>query len=190
MLALSIKDAPAATESVPDTEAPESSGPPGPVNAEAPSTSDGGAMSSGIEPGDSDAERPGNLTVNVAATSVRLAWSAPDEAFDSFLVELSASSAAARPHSSTLPGNTRTAEIEGLSPSTVYNITIRGLLEGKRSLPLTVFATTGTWSKVFVNTSHQLRMATHCFIYLCIYYRYTSYIPQPRILKFIVISTS
>ncbi|CAN9504363.1 unnamed protein product [Ophioblennius macclurei] len=135
VLALSIRDAPSTTKSAPDTEAAEPSNPP---NTEAPSTPDRAQ----IELRGSGADLPGNLTVNITATSVRLAWSAPDEAFDSFLVELSASSAAAQPHVSTLPGNSRTAEIEGLSPSTVYNITLRGLLEGRRSLPLRVVATT------------------------------------------------
>uniref|UniRef100_A0A3P8RWJ2 Fibronectin type-III domain-containing protein n=1 Tax=Amphiprion percula TaxID=161767 RepID=A0A3P8RWJ2_AMPPE len=60
-------------------------------------------------------------------THVILAWSAPEEAFDSFLVELSAASAAMQPHVTTLPGGARRAEIQGLSSSTHYDITLQGL---------------------------------------------------------------
>uniref|UniRef100_A0AAQ5ZYU4 Zmp:0000000846 n=1 Tax=Amphiprion ocellaris TaxID=80972 RepID=A0AAQ5ZYU4_AMPOC len=92
-----------------------------------------------------------DLTVNVTATSVILAWSAPEEAFDSFLVELSAASAAMQPHVTTLPGGARRAEIQGLSPSTHYDITLQGLVEGKPSLPLKVFATTAELKPMVMN---------------------------------------
>ncbi|XP_047426053.1 tenascin isoform X2 [Mugil cephalus] len=98
--------------------------------------------SADVSSGSSGTEQPGDLTVNVTATSVSLAWSAPDGAFDSFLVELTAPSAGAQPHVTTVPGSVRRAEIEGLTPSTQYDITLQGLVEGKRSLPLRVFATT------------------------------------------------
>uniref|UniRef100_A0A673B1S5 Zmp:0000000846 n=1 Tax=Sphaeramia orbicularis TaxID=375764 RepID=A0A673B1S5_9TELE len=91
----------------------------------------------------SNLETLGELTVaNVSSTSVSLAWQTPDEAFESFVVELSASSGPTQVHVTTLPGNVRKAEIDGLSPSVQYNITLQGLLEGKRSLPLKVVATT------------------------------------------------
>uniref|UniRef100_A0A3Q1C1N6 Zmp:0000000846 n=1 Tax=Amphiprion ocellaris TaxID=80972 RepID=A0A3Q1C1N6_AMPOC len=89
--------------------------------------------------------------LNVTATSVILAWSAPEEAFDSFLVELSAASAAMQPHVTTLPGGARRAEIQGLSPSTHYDITLQGLVEGKPSLPLKVFATTAELKPMVMN---------------------------------------
>lgn len=91
----------------------------------------------------------GNLTVSVTSTNVSLAWSTPGEAFDSFVVEVRAASGGTQVHVSTVPGHVREAEIEGLSPSTQYEITLQGLVEGKKSLPLKVLATTGTWSKYF-----------------------------------------
>lgn len=107
-------------------------------------------MGSGSEPGGSTHDMLGNLTVNVSSTNLSLAWLAPDEAFDSFVVEVSSPSGAAKAHvTTTLPGSARKVDIEGLSPSTQYNITLQGLVEGKRSLPVKVFATTGTWSKYF-----------------------------------------
>uniref|UniRef100_A0A3B5MHH8 Fibronectin type-III domain-containing protein n=1 Tax=Xiphophorus couchianus TaxID=32473 RepID=A0A3B5MHH8_9TELE len=62
-----------------------------------------------------------------------------------FLVEMVAvSAAAAQPQANELPGSFRKAEIEGLLPSTMYEITLHGLMEGRRSVPLRVFTATGT----------------------------------------------
>lgn len=139
---LSIKDAPTTPQSALDNEAIPNPDPLHPVNPETPSTSDTDDMTPGAEPEGSKLDVLGDLKViNVTSSSVSLAWSAPDEAFDSFLVELSAPSGASV---TALPGNVRKAEIEGLSPSTHYDITLQGLAQGKRSLPLKVFATTGT----------------------------------------------
>uniref|UniRef100_A0A665U0B5 Zmp:0000000846 n=1 Tax=Echeneis naucrates TaxID=173247 RepID=A0A665U0B5_ECHNA len=72
----------------------------------------------------------GITITNVGSTRMSLAWSAPDEAFDGFLVEVSPPSGVTRAHVTTLPGSVRRAEIEGLSPSTDYDITLHGLVEG------------------------------------------------------------
>lgn len=94
-------------------------------------------------PGATDAELTlGNLTFS--SSIISLTWSAPDLEFESFLMEVRASSGVTHNHM-TLPGGARKAEIVGLSPSTQYNITIQGLVEGKRAVPLNIFATTGTW---------------------------------------------
>lgn len=101
--------------------------------------------SSGAEPESPNLDVLGDLQVtNITSASVSLAWSVPHQVFDSFLVELSASSGATRPHVNTLPGNVRKAQMEGLSPSTQYDILLRGLVQGKQYLPLKVVATTGT----------------------------------------------
>ncbi|XP_034753010.1 tenascin isoform X4 [Etheostoma cragini] len=137
VLVLSIKDAPTTQTTALDIEAVPNPDPLHPLN-----TSDTGVMGSGAEPESSTLDVLGNLTVKVTSTSVSLAWSAPNEAFDIFLVELSAVSGAAQANVTTLQGSLRKAEIEGLSPSTQYGITLQGLVEGRRSLPLKVFATT------------------------------------------------
>ncbi|XP_051269533.1 tenascin isoform X2 [Dicentrarchus labrax] len=148
---LSIKDAPTTPQSALDIEAVQNPDPLRPLNTEAPSTPDTGLMSSGAEPESSGLDVLGDLTVNVTSTNISLAWSAPDEVFDSFLVEVSAPSGATQAHVTTLPGSVRKAEIEGLSPSTQYEITLRGLVEGKRSLPLKVFATTEELKPMVMN---------------------------------------
>nr|XP_046231815.1 tenascin-like isoform X2 [Scatophagus argus] len=155
VLTLSIKDAPtspqpASPHSALDNEAIPNTDPLHPLNTEDPSTSDTGVMSSAAEPESSNPDALGNLTVSVASTNISLTWLAPDEAFDSFLVEVSAPSATTQAHVITLPGSARKAEIEGLSPSTQYDITLQGLVEGKRSLPLKVFATTAEELKPMV----------------------------------------
>lgn len=144
---LSIKDAPTTPRSAMDNEAIQNPDPLHPVNTETPPTSENDEMTSGAEPESSNLNVLGDLKViNVTSSSISLAWSAPDEAFDSFLVELSASSGATQAHVRTLPGNVRKAELEGLSPSTHYDITLQGMVQGKPSVPLKVLATTGTWS--------------------------------------------
>ncbi|XP_032395488.1 tenascin isoform X2 [Etheostoma spectabile] len=137
VLVLSSKDAPTTQTTALDIEAVQNPDPLRPLN-----TSDTGVMGSGAEPESSSLDVMGNLTVKVTSTSVSLAWSAPTEAFDSFLVELSPLSGATQANVTTLHGSLRKAEIAGLSPSTRYGITLQGLVEGRRSLPLKVFATT------------------------------------------------
>lgn len=98
-------------------------------------------------PGVTDAELTlGNLTFT--SSIISLTWSAPDLEFESFLMEVRASSGVTHSHM-TLLGKARKAEIAGLSPSTQYNITIQGLVEGRTSLPLYIFAITGTWRRCF-----------------------------------------
>lgn len=145
ILTLTIKDASATPHSALDVENPDLLHP---QTTEVPVTSDAGVMRSESEPVSSKLTL-GNLTVRVSSTNVSLAWSAPDEMFDTFLVEVRAPTGETQVHVTTLPGYVRKAEIEGLSPSTQYDITLQGLVDGKRSLPLKAFATTGTLSKYF-----------------------------------------
>ncbi|XP_076020090.1 tenascin-like [Genypterus blacodes] len=141
VIMMSIKDAPTTPMLVLDTGADQTPDTLPPLNTEPPAISDSGVMTSGNEPENSNRSISGELTVtNVTSKSIKLAWSAPDEAFDSFVVELNALTTQTR--MTTLPGNVREAEIEGLSPSTRYDITLHGLVQGERSLPLKVFATT------------------------------------------------
>ncbi|XP_030210620.1 tenascin-like [Gadus morhua] len=81
---------------------------------------------------------------NMSSTSVGVSWSAPDQTFDHFLVELSSPSEEAPARTTMVAGSEGGAEIEGLSPSTRYEITLYGLVEGVRSQPLKMFVDTGT----------------------------------------------
>uniref|UniRef100_A0A8C8F2D7 Tenascin n=1 Tax=Oncorhynchus tshawytscha TaxID=74940 RepID=A0A8C8F2D7_ONCTS len=100
------------------------------------------------EPEASSLETLGDLNVtDVSPTSVRLAWSAPDEAFDSFLVEVNALSGMAQAHVTTVPGSARKTLIEGLSPGTRYEVSLYGKVEGEQSLPVVANLTVSdvTW---------------------------------------------
>ncbi|XP_058472817.1 tenascin [Solea solea] len=142
VLMLSIKDATTSPQSALDNDTVLTPVTLRPVNTEAPSTSESTVMSSEPQPESPNLDVLENLTVtNVSSTNVSLAWSAPDESFESFLVA-SSPTEETQAHVATLPGSVRKAEIEGLSPSTQYNITLQGLVEGKPSLPLKDFATT------------------------------------------------
>eukprot|EP00063_Salmo_salar_P018023 XP_013992858.1 PREDICTED: tenascin-like isoform X4 [Salmo salar] len=104
------------------------------------------------EPEGSSLETLGDLNVtDVSPTSVRLAWSAPDEAFDSFLVEVNALSGMAQAHVTTVPGSARKTLIEGLSPGTRYEVSLYGKVEGEQSLPLHAFANTEELRPVVTN---------------------------------------
>ncbi|KAM4635378.1 tenascin isoform 6-T6 [Polymixia lowei] len=147
-----IKDAPTTPQSPLDTGAVETTVSLHPLSSEGPSLSDTGGVTSGAGPQGSSLEVLGEIAVtNVTSTSMRLAWSAADGAFDSFLVEVNALSGTTRAHVTTVPGSVRRAEIEGLSPSTRYDITLHGLVEGEQSLPLKAFATTEELSPMVVN---------------------------------------
>lgn len=143
VLPLSIKDAPSTPQSAPDTEAAQTPQTVRPSRTDAPPTPESAVASSGSEPESSGLETPENLSVRVSSSNISLVWSAPDQAFDNFLVEVTAPSGEMPARVALLPGSARKAEIEGLSPSTLYNITLHGLVEGKRSLPLKAFAATG-----------------------------------------------
>uniref|UniRef100_A0A6Q2Y665 Zmp:0000000846 n=1 Tax=Esox lucius TaxID=8010 RepID=A0A6Q2Y665_ESOLU len=88
-----------------------------------------------------------NIT-GVSPTSMRLAWSVPDKAFDSFSVEVDALSGMAQAHVSTVPGSARKAQIEGLSPGTQYKVLLYGKVKGEQLLPLRAFAKTGRWKEL------------------------------------------
>lgn len=147
VLTLKMKAATTTTQSALDNDTVLTADPLRSVNTEAPPTSESVVMSS-----QTDSEKPeldllANLTVaNVTSTSINLAWSAPDEVFESFVVELGSPS---EERVTTLAGNVKNAEIVGLSPSTYYNVTVHGLVEGKRSLPLKVYAATGIYNISF-----------------------------------------
>ncbi|XP_035039701.1 tenascin isoform X4 [Hippoglossus stenolepis] len=150
VLMLSIKDATTTSQSSLDNDTIQTPDPLQPVNTEAPSTSDTVVRSSGAE--SSNLDVLGDLKItNVTSTSVSLAGSAPDEAFDSFMVELSSPSGVTQAHVTTLPGNVRKAEIEGLTPSTHYDVTLQGLVDGNQSLPLKVVATTEELKPMVLN---------------------------------------
>uniref|UniRef100_A0A672RLY8 Tenascin-like n=1 Tax=Sinocyclocheilus grahami TaxID=75366 RepID=A0A672RLY8_SINGR len=79
---------------------------------------------------------PGDLNVtDVSRNSLRLSWSAPDGAFDSFIVELNSTSNKSKDSVIEVSGEARQVHVDGLNPDTLYEITLCGMKEGEKSQP-------------------------------------------------------
>ncbi|KAM6986508.1 tenascin-like [Aplochiton taeniatus] len=150
VFALSVKDA---TTSKPATYSEAIPIAPLPLDTEKSQfLSDADGLTSGAEIEGSSMDTLGNLSVvGVSSTSMSLIWSAPEETFDSFLVELNALTGIAQTHVTKVPGSGRHAQIEGLSPGTRYGIILHGQVEGEQSLPLKAFANTEELKPQVVN---------------------------------------
>ncbi|XP_067261674.1 tenascin isoform X5 [Chanodichthys erythropterus] len=82
---------------------------------------------------------PSDLKVtNVSRTSLRLSWSAPEGAFDSFIVELNSSSNKSKEHIIDVSGEARQVHVDGLTADMHYEITLYGMKESKKSQPVNV----------------------------------------------------
>ncbi|ROL53778.1 Tenascin [Anabarilius grahami] len=86
---------------------------------------------------------PSDLKVtNVSRTSLRLSWSAPEGAFDSFIVELNSSSNKSKDHIIDVSGEARQVHVDGLTADMHYEITLYGMKESKKSQPVNVHVKT------------------------------------------------
>nr|4LPT_A Chain A, TENCON variant P54CR4-31 [synthetic construct]4LPT_B Chain B, TENCON variant P54CR4-31 [synthetic construct]4LPT_C Chain C, TENCON variant P54CR4-31 [synthetic construct]4LPT_D Chain D, TENCON variant P54CR4-31 [synthetic construct]4LPT_E Chain E, TENCON variant P54CR4-31 [synthetic construct]4LPT_F Chain F, TENCON variant P54CR4-31 [synthetic construct] len=92
---------------------------------------------------------PKNLVVSeVTEDSLRLSWTAPDAAFDSFLIQYQESEKVGEAINLTVPGSERSYDLTGLKPGTEYTVSIYGVLgsyvfEHDVMLPLSAEFTTG-----------------------------------------------
>ncbi|XP_050965710.1 tenascin isoform X4 [Labeo rohita] len=86
---------------------------------------------------------PGDLNVtDVSRNSLRLSWSAPEGAFDSFIVELNSTSNKSKDSVIEVSGEARQVHVDGLNPDTLYEITLYGMKEGEKSQPVSVHINT------------------------------------------------
>nr|XP_015222055.1 PREDICTED: tenascin isoform X1 [Lepisosteus oculatus]XP_015222056.1 PREDICTED: tenascin isoform X1 [Lepisosteus oculatus] len=98
---------------------------------------------SGTEPVSSSSELTGDLNVTkVTHTSLGLSWAVSGRTFDSFLVELKDMTEPDKLNQITIPGDAHRADLEGLSPGTLYEISLYGIAQGERSMPLKAIANT------------------------------------------------
>ncbi|XP_026096335.1 tenascin isoform X4 [Carassius auratus] len=82
---------------------------------------------------------PGDLNLtDVSRNSLRLSWSAPEGAFDSFIVELNSTSNKSKDSVIEMSGEARQVQVDGLNPNTLYEITLYGMKEGEKSQPVNV----------------------------------------------------
>uniref|UniRef100_A0A8C1PP31 Zmp:0000000846 n=1 Tax=Cyprinus carpio TaxID=7962 RepID=A0A8C1PP31_CYPCA len=79
---------------------------------------------------------PGDLNVtDVSRNSLRLSWSAPEGAFDSFIIELNSTSNKSKDSVIEVSGEARQVHVDGLNPDTLYEIALYGMKEGEKSQP-------------------------------------------------------
>nr|4LPY_A Chain A, TENCON variant G10 [synthetic construct]4LPY_B Chain B, TENCON variant G10 [synthetic construct] len=90
---------------------------------------------------------PKNLVVSeVTEDSLRLSWTAPDAAFDSFLIQYQESEKVGEAINLTVPGSERSYDLTGLKPGTEYTVSIYGVfmkMSLSKSNPLSAEFTTG-----------------------------------------------
>uniref|UniRef100_A0A8C1PL00 Zmp:0000000846 n=1 Tax=Cyprinus carpio TaxID=7962 RepID=A0A8C1PL00_CYPCA len=80
---------------------------------------------------------PGDLNVtDVSRNSLRLSWSAPEGAFDSFIIELNSTSNKSKDSVIEVSGEARQVHVDGLNPDTLYEIALYGMKEGEKSQPV------------------------------------------------------
>ncbi|KAM9116891.1 tenascin isoform 1-T2 [Pangshura tecta] len=85
----------------------------------------------------------GELMVSsITPKSFNLSWTAPDEAFKTFTIEIIDSSRLLDPMEFNISGNLRTAHISGLSPKTDFIVYLSGSTRGFRTKTISTAATT------------------------------------------------
>ncbi|XP_074871912.1 tenascin isoform X2 [Carettochelys insculpta] len=85
----------------------------------------------------------GELTVSsITPESFNLSWTAPEEAFTTFTIEIIDSSRLQEPMEYNISGNLRTAHISGLSPKTDFIVYLYGSTRGFRTKAISAAATT------------------------------------------------
>lgn len=92
-----------------------------------------------------------NLTVTgITPESFDLSWTATQDSFDDFVVEVTDEDRSREPVKINVPGDLRKTLISGLSPKTPYTIYLYGTVRGQRMQPISVSATTGIRSTYFI----------------------------------------
>ncbi|TRZ01297.1 hypothetical protein DNTS_018629 [Danionella cerebrum] len=77
-------------------------------------------------------EPPGPLNITgVSRNSLRLSWSAPEDSFDAFLLELKSNESKKRVIK--VSGEARNTQVDGLSAGSLYEITLYGMKGGQKS---------------------------------------------------------
>uniref|UniRef100_A0A4W2CZR6 Tenascin n=1 Tax=Bos indicus x Bos taurus TaxID=30522 RepID=A0A4W2CZR6_BOBOX len=86
----------------------------------------------------------GNLTVTKAGwDGLRLNWTAADQAYEHFVIQVQEANGVEAAQNLTVPGNLRAVDIPGLKAATPYRVTIHGVIRGYRTPVLSAEASTG-----------------------------------------------
>lgn len=93
---------------------------------------------------EAEVEVHGLLVSDVTPNSFRLAWTAEEDAFDTFVVMISQAEGPGHPRELVLGGEERSAAVTDLTEDTEYKIEIFGLILGRRSKSVMEGVRTGT----------------------------------------------
>uniref|UniRef100_A0A6G1RYP0 Tenascin n=1 Tax=Hypotaenidia okinawae TaxID=2861861 RepID=A0A6G1RYP0_9GRUI len=78
----------------------------------------------------------------------QLAWTAADGAYENFIIQVQESDNPEETRNVTVPGGLHFMNVTGLKANTRYNITLRGVIQGHKTKPLSVESTTGAYPGV------------------------------------------
>ncbi|XP_064533177.1 tenascin isoform X1 [Pseudopipra pipra] len=91
----------------------------------------------------------GKLSVSKAGwDGFQLTWTADDGAYESFVIQVQEAGNPEESRNVTVPGGLRSGNVTGLRANTPYNITLHGVIRGRRTTPLSVETTTGEHPEV------------------------------------------
>lgn len=79
--------------------------------------------------------------------ALQLNWTAPEGAYEQFLIQVQETDTAEAAQNLTVPGGLRSVDLPGLKAGTHYSITIRGLTRDFSTVPLSVEVLTGILDK-------------------------------------------
>lgn len=86
----------------------------------------------------------GEVTVSeVGWNALRLNWTAPEGAYEQFVIQVQETDALEAAQNLTVPGGLRSVDLPGLKAGTHYSITIRGVSRDFSTTPLSVEVLTG-----------------------------------------------
>uniref|UniRef100_A0A8C4UBP4 Tenascin n=1 Tax=Falco tinnunculus TaxID=100819 RepID=A0A8C4UBP4_FALTI len=91
----------------------------------------------------------GNLSVSETGwDGFQLTWTAADGAYEHFIIQVQEPGNPEGTRNITVPGRLRFTNVTGLKANTPYNITLRGVIQGYRTNPLSVETMTGVHPEV------------------------------------------
>ena len=75
---------------------------------------------------------------------LRLNWTAADQAYEHFVIQVQEANRMEAAQDLTVPGSLRAVDVPGLKANTPYRVTIYGVIRGYRTPVLSAEASTGT----------------------------------------------
>lgn len=89
----------------------------------------------------------GNLSISqVHWNGFQLTWTATEGAYENFVIQVLESNRLHSTRNLTAPGSSRSVDLSGLRPGTLYTVTLYGITQGYQTKPLSIESSTGTFS--------------------------------------------